>query len=186
MLDAKRLVRISKYLSLHLRHQPERLDLTLAPGGWVDVNELLAAADRDHFPMTRDELDEVVRRNDKQRFSLDEAGSRVRANQGHSADVDLQLRPATPPALLYHGTPERFLEPIRREGLKKMARHHVHLSPDAETAAKVGSRRGKPVVLLIDAAAMAAAGFVFFLSDNGVWLTDRVPPEYLRPTGGPQ
>jgi len=186
MLDSKRLVRISKYLSLHLRHQPERLGLTLAPGGWVGVNELLAAAGRNGFPITRDELQEVVRRNDKQRFSLDEAGSRFRANQGHSTDVDLQLRPVTPPALLYHGTPESFVEPIRREGLKKMARHHVHLSPDAETATRVGSRRGKPVVLLVDAAAMAAAGFVFFLSDNGVWLTDHVPPEYLRATGGPQ
>src|SRR3954465_5012752 len=124
MNDSRR-VRISKYLSLHLRHEPARLDLALGPGGWVAVDELLAAAAAGGFPITRDELAEVVARCDKQRFALDDAG-RVRANQGHSPAVDLQLEPVPPPPVLYHGTPAKFVADILREGLKKMARHHVH------------------------------------------------------------
>jgi putative RNA 2'-phosphotransferase len=179
-MDPKRLVRISKYLSKHLRHDPERLGLELAPGGWVRIDDLLAACARDNFPISREQLDEVVAGNDKQRFSLDPTGTLIRANQGHSTPVDLQLEPATPPALLYHGTGSQHAEVIRRDGLKKMGRHHVHLSIDVPTATKVGARHGKPVVFEVDAAAMHRAGHPFYVSANGVWLADGVPAGYLR------
>jgi putative RNA 2'-phosphotransferase len=179
-MDHQRHVKVSKYLAKHLRHQPERLGLTLEPGGWVAVDDLLAACDRNRFPVTREELDAVVRDNDKQRFALDDTGTRIRANQGHSTEVDLQLEPTDPPPQLYHGTPTHNLDAIRRQGLVKMARHHVHLSPDVPTATKVGARRGKPVILTVDAAGMHAAGFRFFCSANGVWLVEAVPPEFLR------
>lgn len=179
-MDPTRLARVSKFLSLHLRHQPADLGVTLEPGGWVPVADLLAGAARKGFPITPDELAEVVRASDKQRFALDPAGTRIRANQGHSADVDLQLEPAEPPAALYHGTADRFLDAIRRDGLLKMARHHVHLSPDTGTAAKVGTRHGRLVLLEVDAAGMRAAGYTFYRSANGVWLVDAVPPQYLR------
>ena len=184
-MDPKRLVRVSKFLSLHLRHQPVALGLTLEPGGWVPVADLLAGAGAVGFPITPDELAEVLRASDKQRFAFDPTGAKVRANQGHSAEVDLQLEPAEPPAELYHGTAEPAVAAILADGLSKMARHHVHLSPDAATAAKVGSRHGSLVMLVVDATAMRAAGLVFFRSANGVWLVDAVPPEYLRITEFP-
>jgi len=180
-MDARRLVHTSKYLSLHLRHRPERLGLTLQPGGWVEVAVLLAAAARDGHPISRAELDQVVAGNDKQRFSFDASGARIRANQGHSVDVDLQLEPVEPPAVLYHGTTTRTAPAIVCDGLRKMRRHQVHLSPDIETARRVGARHGAPVVFAVDAAAMRRAGHVFYRSANGVWLTDRVPPEFLGP-----
>ena len=179
MMDNKRLVRISKYLSLHLRHHPERMGLELAPGGWVDVDVLLAACNSHGFPVSHTELKEVVIGNDKQRFSFDKTGRRIRANQGHSVAVDLQLEPATPPPALYHGTGERSIERILSEGLQKMGRHHVHLSQDAETARKVGARHGRPVVLEVSAGRMVEAGYEFYVSANGVWLVESVPPEYL-------
>jgi putative RNA 2'-phosphotransferase len=179
-LDEKSLVKRSKYLARHLRHQPEALGLTLDPGGWVAVDALLAAMRRRGIELSRAQLDEMVARNNKQRFSFDETGTRIRANQGHSIPVDLQLAPATPPDALYHGTSKATIGPILREGLQKMRRQHVHLSRDKATAIKVGSRHGAPIVLLVDAAAMARDGYQFFLSDNGVWLTDHVPPRYLR------
>lgn len=179
-LDEKSLVKRSKYLARHLRHQPEALGLTLDPGGWVAVDALLAAMRRHGIELSRAQLDEIVARNNKQRFSFDETGTRIRANQGHSIPVDLQLAPATPPDALYHGTSKATIGPILREGLQKMRRQHVHLSRDKATAIKVGSRHGAPIVLLVDAAAMARDGYQFFLSDNGVWLTDHVPPRYLR------
>src|SRR5262245_14282097 len=168
-MDNKRLVHISKYLSLHLRHQPERIGLKLEDGGWIDVDTLLTACANNGFPLTRAELEEVVVRNDKQRFSFDETGTRLRANQGHSVEVDLQLQLAVPPPLLYHGTTERLVAAILENGLMKMKRHHVHLSPTLETARKVGARRGRPVLLAVDAAAMHAAGHSFYVSANGVW-----------------
>jgi putative RNA 2'-phosphotransferase len=180
-MDPKRLVRISKYLSKHLRHEPERLRLQLEPGGWVGIEELLTACSADRFPITPEELAEVVANNDKQRFAIDGSQTRIRANQGHSTPVDLQLEPATPPDVLYHGTPERSVDMILREGLKRMARHHVHLSATVSAAETVGKRRGRPVVLVIDSVAMDRAGFVFYCSANGVWLTDEVPPQYLHP-----
>jgi putative RNA 2'-phosphotransferase len=176
----ERLVKISKFLSKHLRHQPEGLGLTLAPGGWVDVDELLAACAKRNMRLTREELNEVVAKNNKRRFSFDAAGTRVRANQGHSVEVDLHLEPASPPDVLYHGTGHRALEAIRREGLRRMARHHVHLSRDTETARAVGARHGRPAVFAVDAAKMQKAGYTFYCSANGVWLVECVPPEYLR------
>jgi putative RNA 2'-phosphotransferase len=179
-LDEKSLVKRSKYLARRLRHQPEALGLTLEPGGWVAVDALLAAMRRHGIELSRAELEEIVASNNKQRFSFDATGTRIRANQGHSIPVDLQLAPATPPDALYHGTSKATIGPILREGLQKMRRQHVHLSRDKATAIKVGSRHGAPIVLLVDAAAMARDGYQFFLSDNGVWLTDHVPPRYLR------
>jgi len=179
-MDDQRRTRISKYLSKHLRHEPERLGLKLEPGGWVGVEDLLAALAAARFDVSRAELAEVVSRSDKQRFAFDETGSRIRANQGHSVNVDLQLAPATPPDVLYHGTGQASVAVILVEGLKKMARHHVHLSADTASAIKVGQRHGKPAVLIVDAAALVRDGHFFYVSTNGVWLTDAVPPAYLR------
>ncbi|MEU4653564.1 RNA 2'-phosphotransferase [Streptomyces sp. NPDC023723] len=176
--DDRRTVKVSKYLSKHLRHQPERIGLTLDESGWVEIEALLAAVAAHGFPLSRQELDHVVATNDKRRFAVE--GTRIRASQGHSVDVDLGLPPATPPPYLYHGTVARHLDAIRAEGLRPMNRHAVHLSPDRETATRVGARRGRPVVLPVDAAAMHRDGHVFQVSANGVWLTPAVPPEYLR------
>jgi putative RNA 2'-phosphotransferase len=178
-LDNKRLVKISKYLSKHLRHRPERLGLALRPGGWVSVSALLTACERVSFPISRQELEEVVTRNDKQRFSFDDAGQMIRANQGHSVRVDLQLAPAMPPPSLFHGTNVHAVDQIWREGLLPMGRHHVHLSTNVPTATRVGARRGKPVVLIVEAARMASDGYNFFETDNGVWLVAAVPSTYL-------
>jgi putative RNA 2'-phosphotransferase len=175
----RRLVTVSKFLAKHLRHTPEVLGLTLQPGGWVSVDDLLSATERVGFAISYDELIECVETNDKKRFSFDDTGDFIRANQGHSVEVDLQLEEKEPPGILYHGTVERFLASIMAEGLKKGKRHHVHLSKDMDTARKVGARRGQPVVLRVDAGKMHAKGFRFFLSANGVWLTDSVPAVFL-------
>lgn len=187
-MDERRTVKVSKYLSKHLRHQPERIGLTLDENGWVAVEELLRAAARCGFAISRAELDHVVAANDKRRFTVDSGveggvGDRIRANQGHTVAVDLDLPPAEPPAYLYHGTVARVMDAIRTEGLRPMARHHVHLSPDRETATRVGARRGRPLVLTVDAGAMHRAGHVFRVSANGVWLADAVPPRFLRLRG---
>ncbi|MFG3113133.1 RNA 2'-phosphotransferase [Streptomyces sp. NPDC048197] len=177
-MNTQRSVRLSKYLSKHLRHAPERIGLTLDAQGWVPVDDLMAAAAAHGFRFSRDELAAVVAGNDKQRFTIEDG--RIRANQGHSLGVDLGLPPAEPPAHLFHGTVARHVAAIREEGLLPMGRHAVHLSPDRDTATRVGARRGKPVVLVVDAAAMHRAGHVFQVSANGVWLTDRVPAPFLR------
>ena len=177
-MNERRTVRVSKYLSKHLRHQPERIGLTLDEAGWVEIDTLIAAAAAHGFRFTREELDHVVAANDKKRFAID--STRIRASQGHSVEVDLGLPPATPPPYLYHGTVDRFLDAIRAEGLRPMNRHAVHLSPDRETATQVGARRGRPVVLSVDSAAMHRDGHLFHVSANGVWLTQAVPPLYLR------
>ncbi|MEU7384365.1 MULTISPECIES: RNA 2'-phosphotransferase [unclassified Streptomyces] len=177
-MDERRTVKVSKYLAKHLRHQPERIGLTLDEGGWVEIDALIMAASAHGFRFTREELDHVVATNDKRRFAIE--GSRIRASQGHTIDVDLGLPAATPPPYLYHGTVAGRLEAIRSEGLRPMNRHDVHLSPDRETATRVGARRGRPVVLAVDAAAMHRDGHVFHVSANGVWLTQSVPPRYLR------
>ncbi len=179
-MNAEQLVRTSKFLSLHLRHRPDLLGLILEPGGWVRVDELLAAAAQRGVSISRTDLDEVVARNDKQRFSFDPTGTRIRANQGHSVTVDLELEPVEPPPILYHGTSERTVAAIERDGLRKMRRQHVHLSGDSETAQRVGARHGRPAVFEVDTTAMRGAGHTFFRSANGVWLTDAVPPSYLR------
>jgi len=144
----------------------------------VPVEALLAACERE-MPISRDELDEVVAQNNKQRFSFDPSGTLIRANQGHSTPVDLQLQPAEPPPVLYHGTARQALPSIMQSGLSKMRRHHVHLSSDMETARRVGARHGAAVVLKVDAQAMSGDGYTFYLSDNGVWLVDSVPPRYI-------
>jgi putative RNA 2'-phosphotransferase len=177
-VDEQRLVRVSKYLAKHLRHQPERIGIELDAHGWVDIDVLLTAAASNGFPISRAELEQVVAGNDKRRYVI--GGDRIRASQGHSVPVDLDLPVAEPPPVLYHGTVARNVEPIRVEGLRPMARHHVHLSPDRETATRVGARRGKPVVLVVDAGAMYAAGHHFRVSANGVWLVDHVPPDFIR------
>jgi putative RNA 2'-phosphotransferase len=174
-----RQTRVSKYLSLHLRHRPDALGLMLEPGGWVPIDTLLQAAAVRGFQVTRNELDAVVAGNDKQRFSISEDGVRIRANQGHSVEVDLELAPATPPATLYHGTGHQSVAAIQAEGLRRMQRHHVHLSADMETARRVGARHGRPVIFAVDAAGLAAAGHIFYVSANGVWLVESVPASYL-------
>ncbi len=162
-----------------LRHQPGKIGLTLDAQGWADVDELLSKANRHGVKLTRLMLAEVVAQNDKQRFAFNADGTRVRANQGHSIQIDLGLEPIVPPEYLYHGTATRFLASIQRQGLLRGKRDHVHLSPDEATARRVGARHGDPIVLVIEAGRMYAAGFVFFRSANGVWLTDHVPSDYL-------
>jgi len=178
---ADSLIRTSKFLSLVLRHEPEKIGLQLDPQGWVSIDELLSKA-APHLRMTASLLHEVVRTSDKQRFAISEDGTRIRANQGHSIPIELGLLPQTPPEQLYHGTATRFLESIQRQGLLRGDRHHVHLSADRETAIKVGTRHGKPVVLVVQAGDMHHAGHVFFKSDNGVWLVEHVPSAFLADT----
>lgn len=176
----RRLTKISKYLSYHLRHRPDLLGLELAPGGWVEVDRLLEAAQKNHFLISATELKQVVEQNDKQRFSFDDTGNLIRANQGHSISIDLQLEPIVPPNVLYHGTHKGAVAVIQKQGLKKMSRHHVHLSAQIQTAIAVGERRGDAVVFQIDALAMNQAQYQFYRSDNGVWLTEFVPVKYLQ------
>lgn len=173
-------VRISKTLSYWLRHQPDAAGLMLDAQGWAAVDDILVALGRDAHPNDIDTLLALVEQSDKQRFELSPDLQRIRARQGHSVSVDLALAPVQPPQTLYHGTVERFLAAILSEGLKKMRRHHVHMSPDIQTAERVGARRGKPVLLAIDAAGMHADGHSFFVTENQVWLTDTVPALYLR------
>ncbi len=175
---ADTLVRTSKFLSLVLRHEPEKIGLALDPQGWVAIDELLAKA-AGHLPLTAELLHEVVRTSDKQRFAISGDGTRIRANQGHSVPVELGLAAQVPPEQLYHGTATRFLDSIRRQGLLRGERHHVHLSADTDTAVKVGVRHGQPVVLVVQAGDMHRAGHAFFRSDNGVWLVEHVPPSFL-------
>jgi len=182
-MDEKQPVKISKYLSKHLRHDPERIGLTLDSAGWCDVSDLLAACERNHVRLSRGDLDRVVAENNKQRFAFSEDGRRIRANQGHSIEVDLELPPVTPPPVLYHGTGAGSVAAIRASGLRAMNRHHVHLSADTETARSVGARHGKPVVFEVDADAMRRAGHVFYRSANGVYLADEVPPQFLSVEG---
>lgn len=173
-------VRLSKFLSFALRHQPDAVGLTVDARGWADIDELLAVCAREGRATRREELLDVVATNPKQRFSLSDDGQRIRANQGHSIDVDLGLVAVEPPSVLYHGTVATYVDSIRTDGLVPGGRNHVHLSEERETAVQVGGRRGKPVVLVIDAERMAAADHVFYRSVNGVWLTATVPVEYLR------
>lgn len=177
-MNADQTKRISKFLSLILRHEPEKVGITLDEAGWVPVDELLDALGAHHHRLTLEELQEVVDTNDKKRFTIQDGF--IRANQGHSIQVDLQLPESVPPDCLYHGTVPRFLDSIRGKGLLKGERHDVHLSPDRETAVRVGKRRGLPHILTVKAKEMHADGFKFYLSANGVWLTDHVPPKYLE------
>jgi len=168
----------SKFLSYVLRHHPDRLGLKLDHAGWVPVIDLLRALREHKEPMKRSMLEKIVRANSKKRFEFSEDGTRIRASQGHSIDVDLNYKATRPPDLLYHGTALRFVPDIRKKGLLKMNRHHVHLSADKETAHNVGQRHGKPVVLTVLAALME--DHEFFLSTNGVWLVSDVPPDFIE------
>lgn len=172
-------IALSKFLSYVLRHAPERAGLTLDAAGWASVPDVLRAARLQGLDLDRAALERVVETSDKQRFALE--GDRIRANQGHSVPVDLGLEAVAPPVLLYHGTARRFLVSILAEGLNPGRRHHVHLSGDVATATAVGQRRGEPVVLTVQARALAEAGPPFYRSANGVWLVDHVPPGFLSP-----
>ena len=174
-------VQLSKLLSFVLRHDPGSIGLELDPAGWAPVERLLgqlAATQGRQF--SREEIESLVATSDKKRFTLSADRTKIRAAQGHSVQVDLQLLPTAPPPELFHGTAERFLATILNEGLKPQSRQQVHLSSDPESAIKVGQRHGKPVVLFIGAQQMAAKGFLFYLAENGVWLSDRIPPEFIQ------
>jgi putative RNA 2'-phosphotransferase len=179
-MDERRKTKISKFLSLVLRHKPEEIGLRLDENGWAQVTDLIKKSAAKGRGFTFEELAEVVATNDKKRFAFDAGETKIRASQGHSIKIEIGFEEKTPPAVLYHGTAERNVASILRNGLRKMARHHVHLSADPETARKVGTRYGKPVILEIDAGKMLAEGFKFYVSANGVWLADAVPPEFLK------
>lgn len=177
----KVLTSTSKFLSLVLRHQPEVVGMQLDPEGWLPIDELIENANRRGKQLTLELLHEVVATCEKKRFSLSEDGLMIRANQGHSVrDVELNLEAVIPPSVLYHGTVAAFLDSIREQGLLKRSRNHVHLSADIETANKVGARRGKPVILTIHSNAMHQSDLSFYLSANGVWLTDAVPVSFIQ------
>ena len=173
------IIRISKYISLILRHHPEAAGITLDAHGWADVDELISGVSR-KYPLDRELLERIVAEDSKGRYSFSEDRKRIRANQGHSISVDVELEEKLPPETLYHGTGEKYTASIEREGLKPQGRLYVHLSPNEDTARKVGQRHGKPVVFTVKAGEMSRAGYKFFLSVNGVWLTGRVPPEFLE------
>jgi putative RNA 2'-phosphotransferase len=175
-------VRLSKFLSLVLRHQPGAIGLALDANGWAGIDELIEKGNAAGTRFSREDLLHVVETSDKKRFSVSADGLRIRAAQGHSLPVELGLPPQAPPPVLYHGTAIRFLEAILAQGLKPQDRQHVHLSLDEATARRVGQRHGKPAILRVDTLQMHAKGFKFYRADNGVWLTDRVPPEFLTPT----
>lgn len=173
------LVKLGKFLSLVLRHQPEIIGIQLDPQGWVNVEHLLDQCRRHGKPIDQATLEAIVASNNKQRYILSEDGRQIRANQGHSVPVMLDYDPLNPPAALYHGTAEKYLASILEQGLLKQKRHHVHLSRDLDTAAQVGRRHGKLVVLQVDSGAMHENGHLFYCTPNGVWLTDEVPARYL-------
>lgn len=171
---------ISKFLSYVLRHHPDKLGITLDENGWISVAVLLEKINVEPYALSMEELEEVVATNSKKRFAFNEDKTMIRANQGHSVDIDLALQPKEPPKYLYHGTVEKFLTSIQEKGLIKGARQHVHLSADKETAINVGSRRGKPIILTIRSGEMHAQDHPFYQSENGVWLTEEVPMEFIE------
>jgi len=171
---------ISKFLSLVLRHQPEKLNLSLDTAGWTEVNDLLQKLNNKGYEVDRAKLEEVVATNDKQRFAFSKDGTKIRANQGHSIPIALEYAPTKPPAILYHGTALKNKESILQSGITKHKRHHVHLSADKSTATNVGQRHGKPIIFVINTEQMHKDGILFYRSDNGVWLTDEVHPKYLN------
>lgn len=172
-------IQLSKFLSFVLRHKPDAIGLTLDPQGWAHIDELIAKGNAAGTQFDRDDLLLVVERSDKQRFSISTDNLRIRAAQGHSVNIELGLVPQEPPAVLYHGTATRFIESILAAGLLPQSRQQVHLSADEATARLVGQRHGKPVIFEVDTSRMRAQGFKFYRADNGVWLTDQVPAEFL-------
>jgi len=176
---SKSLTTTSKFLSLVLRHKPEEIGLHLNEEGWANVSELLEKAAQHGMTISFALLEEVVNTNDKKRFAFNADKSHIRANQGHSVDINLNLQAVEPPAILYHGTATRFLDSIKEKGLLAGERQHVHLSANQEVAVSVGKRHGKPVIITVNAQQMAKDGLLFYRSDNGVWLTEKVPVGYL-------
>jgi len=180
---ADRLVRTSKFLSYVLRHNPGVLELSLDPGGWADVDTLLEQARAKGRTIDRTLLERVIAHGEKTRFTLSEEGTKIRANYGHSIDVDLHLTPTPPPPRLYHGTAEHALPSIREDGLRPQSRQHVHLSSTPEEAMRVGQRYGSALMLIIAAQALHDAGHTLYQSTDVVWLTDRVPSSFIRVSG---
>lgn len=178
-MTPKTIVRASRKLSLVLRHKPETIGLELDAQGWADVKSLLQKMSAKGTKLTLAELEKIVNENDKKRFAFSPDRRKIRASQGHSIDIDLQLEPLVPPAKLFHGTATTSVDAIMTTGLQSRSRQHVHLSLDLETATKVGARHGKPVILTVDAAGMHTAGYKFYCSANNVWLTNEVPKEYI-------
>ena len=169
----------SKYISLILRHKPETIGITLDEHGWADVGELISGIAKTH-KMNMDILEEIVSTDEKRRYSFNDDKTKIRANQGHSIQVDVELEEMRPPEILWHGTGEKFTGSIDEQGLIPKSRLYVHLSKDEETAFKVGTRHGKPVLYIVKAKEMFKDGYKFFLSKNGVWLTKEVPVKYLE------
>jgi len=177
-MEKDKQVKLSKALSYWLRHKPEKIGIILDKNGWTDISVLIEKA-KTEIEFTIDDLKQVVVDSDKQRFAISEDGSQIRANQGHTTEVELTFKEIAAPPVLYHGTVKEAIEGIKKVGLKPMKRHHVHLSKDIETATIVGARRGKPILLKIDAMKMQDEGFKFYISENGVYLTDIVPKKYI-------
>jgi putative RNA 2'-phosphotransferase len=182
-MNEKELKNHSKFLSLILRHRPEVISVRLDENGWTDVETLIAQANRNGKDWSMELLELIVKNNNKNRFTFNDDKTQIRANQGHSVKVDLGFEPKQPPRILFHGTAEKYVESIEKTGLIKKNRNHVHLSLDVDTAANVGQRHGKPVIFEIDAEAMSRDGYAFYLSQNGVWLTDAVPVQYMKRSG---
>lgn len=180
MKNPSDLIKHSKFLSLVLRHRPKLIGIELGEEGWVEVEELLQKITAFGREMDRDLLNEVVEKNNKQRYAFSEDGKRIRASQGHSVKIELGYEPVEPPEFLFHGTAVQHLSAIQRIGLIKRKRHHVHLSKEAETATQVGGRHGTPVILIVKSLEMHQAGHAFFCSENGVWLTESVPPHFIE------
>ena len=173
------LTKVSRYISLILRHKPETIGITLYKHGWADVKKLIKGVSENYPGFNIDILEEIVRTDEKQRYSFNENKTKIRANQGHSVPVDLELKPVEPPEYLWHGTGVKYVDDILKSGLIPKSRHHVHLSKDMDTALAVGQRHGKPVLFRISAGCMNEMGYVFYKSENGVWLTDKVPVEFM-------
>lgn len=180
MGQSKEDIKLGRFISLVLRHEPEAAGIRLDEHGWADVEELLEGVRGTGRLIDLETLERIVRENNKQRYSFNQDHSKIRANQGHSISVDVELKRAQPPELLYHGTAERFLPSIQEKGICRMERQYVHLSGTFQTALQVGQRHGRPVVLTIDALSMARDGIIFYRSENGVWLCEHVPVKYLR------
>jgi putative RNA 2'-phosphotransferase len=180
MINDKENTKISKFLSLVLRHQPETIGISLDENGWTDVNTLIDKMNHNGFTISNEILKYIVESNNKKRFAFNEANTLIRASQGHSIEVNLGYSPQQPPLILFHGTSDQNVESILNKGIEKRSRNHVHLSLDIDTAIKVGQRHGKPVIFEVASGQMYEDGFKFFISENNVWLTDQVPSKYLK------
>lgn len=180
MISERQQTHISKFLSLVLRHKPETIGIQLDQNGWVDINELIEKSSKYGILFDRETLNRIVATNSKKRFAFNDKFDKIRASQGHSVEIELGYKNQKPPEILFHGTSEKSVQSIMEKGLEKRNRQHVHLSRDTETAIKVGQRHGKPIVFSILAEKMYEENFEFFISENGVWLTDYVPTKYLK------